>query len=174
MEKEKIIMILVLFLIIIMGCYNYIDNENRYQEININNIQLKVPYNNESILNNNSEHLSIYEDTKNAIKIYVFDTKGTLFTDSKEMFQFITARDTNQLESIEMIEDERSFNYSKSLNEYTYLNQYGSKYILIITQNKEDMIKIIESIRSNTTDEEYTTNYEEKILEDAINYNHTF
>lgn len=157
----------------ILGFYNYYLNEYTYKKININEIELKVPTSNVSVVNS-TDHFSTYEDLKNGIKIYVFDDDNTTLSDAQVMFNFISIRDENQLEVSHLEEDKYSFNYSSSLNEYTYLNYTNNKNIFIITKNKEDILKILKTIKYNKSNNDSNTDYQEKIIEDTVKYHPQF
>lgn len=169
MEKQKSVIIVILAIILTMGLFNFFVISETNKTITVNEIEVKVPDTNNKVINQ-TEHYSTYEDMENGIFIYVFDSQGTTFTDVKEMFNFLTARDVNQLETIQLEEDDYSFNYSRSLNEYTYLLKSNNKNIFVITKDKEDMLKIIKSIKNKSVKKTKNKNYQEEIIEDTVNY----
>jgi len=172
MDTKKVLLIIIAF-ICILGCYNYIIMENTYKTITINEVMTTVPISNVSV-ENSTDHFSTYEDLKNGIKIYVFDDDNASLLDVKEMFNFITIRDENQLEVIVEEDNDYSFNYSSSLNEYTYLNNKNNKNIFVITKDKDDMLKIIKTIKYNITNNDSNNDYQEKIIEDTVKYHPQF
>ena len=172
MDIKKVVIISILFIICVMCFYNVADNVFNYKRINVNEVQLKVPYSNVSVINQ-TDHFSKYEDLENGIKIYVFDDDETSLKDVNEMFNFLTVRDVNQMEAI-LIEDKKfSYNYSSSLNEYTFLNNSNNKNIFVVTKNNENMLKILKSIKINTTVDNVDDNYQEKIIQETIKYHPT-
>lgn len=172
MDIKKVVIISILFIICVMCFYNVADNVFNYKRINVNEVQLKVPYSNVSVINQ-TDHFSTYEDLENGIKIYVFDDDETSLKDVNEMFNFLTVRDVNQMEAI-LIEDKKfSYNYSSSLNEYTFLNNSNNKNIFVVTKNNENMLKILKSIKINTTVDNVDDNYQEKIIQETIKYHPT-
>lgn len=172
MDIKKVVIISILFIICCLCFYNAINNEFNYKRINVNEVQVKVPYSNVSVINQ-TDHFSIYEDLENGIKIYVFDDDETTLKDVNEMFNFLTVRDVNQMEAI-LIEDKKfSYNYSSSLNEYTFLNNSNNKNIFVVTKNNENMLKILKSIKINTTVDNVDDNYQEKIIQETIKYHPT-
>lgn len=168
MNKQKSVIIVILAIILAMGLFNFFVISETYKTINVNEIEVKVPATNNNVINQ-TEHYSTYEDVDNGIFIYVFDSQGTTFTDAKEMFNFLTARDVNQLETIQLEEDDYYFNYSSSLNEYTYLLNNNNKNIFVITKNKDDMLNIIKSIKNKSVNKSKNKNYQEEIIEDTVN-----
>ena len=172
MDKEKLVIIVILAIICTMGLLNFFVLSENSKTININEIEIKVP-NTDNMVKNQTEHYSTYEDTDNGIFIYVFDTQGTSLKDAGEMFTFLTARDVNQLETTQIEEDNYKFNYSASLNEYTYLLNSNDKNVFIVTKNKQDMINIIKSIKNISSHTNNTDNYQENIIEDTVNYSHS-
>lgn len=172
MDIQKVVIIGILFIICGLCFYNAINNEFDYKRINVNEVEVKVPYNNVSVINQ-TDHFSTYEDLENGIKIYVFDDDETTLNDVNEMFNFLTVRDVNQMEAI-LIEDKKfSYNYSSSLNEYTFLNNSNNKNIFVVTKNNENMLKILKSIKINTTVDNVDDNYQEKIIQKTIKYHPT-
>lgn len=168
MEKQKSVIIVILAIILTMGLFNFFVISETNKIVTVNEIEFKVPNTNNNVTNQ-TEHYSTYEDVENGIFLYVFDSQGTTFTDAKELFNFLTARDVNQLETIQLEEDDYTFNYSRSLNEYTYLLKSNKKNIFVITKNKEDMLKIIKSIKNKSTNKNKNKNYQEEIIEDTVN-----
>ena len=173
MDIQKVVIIGILFIICCLCFYNAINNEFNYKMINVNEVQVKVPYSNVSVINQ-TDHFSIYEDLENGIKIYVFDDDETTLNDVKEMFNFLTVRDINQMEVISVEDKKFSYNYSSSLNEYTYLNNSNNKNIFVVTKNKENMLNILKSMKINTTVDNVYDNYQEKIIQKTIKYHPTF
>ena len=90
------------------------------------------------------------------------------------MFNFLTVRDINQMEVISVEDKKFSYNYSSSLNEYTYLNNSNNKNIFVVTKNKENMLNILKSMKINTTVDNVDDNYQEKIIQKTIKYHPTF
>lgn len=173
MDTKKVLLILIITSICILGLYNYFIIQNSYKSININEVQVKVPASNVSVVNS-TDHFSSYEDFKNGVEIYVFDDDGTSLADAPEMFNFITVRDENQLEEIVLDENDYSLNYSSSLNEYTYLNNQNNKNIFVITKNKEDIVKIIKTLKVKKNNNDSNNNLQEKIIEDTVKHHPQF
>lgn len=168
MDKEKIVIIVILSVFFVMCLFNYFVLSENNKTININEIEVKVPDTNNTVIDH-TEHYSTYEDIKNGIVIYVFDSKKTSLNDAEDMFRFINARDVNQLETISIEEDDYRFNYSKSLNEYTYLSNRDDKNIFVITKDKEDLMKIIKSMKFKSTKRNESDSYQEDIIENTVN-----
>lgn len=170
MEKNKSIMIIIILLIGILGVTNLLVNLHLdYKSINIDEVIMEVPHSNTTI-SNKTNHYTEYNDTNNGVYVYVFDSEGSSLMDAPEMFQFISIRDVNQLESITFKEENCTYNYSSSLNEYTYLDKHNHKSIFIITKDEMVMQHIIKSLNydmvNNTTK---TNNSQEKIVEKVVN-----
>lgn len=173
MDKEKLVIIVILSIICVMGLFNFFILSESNKTININEIEIKVPDTSNKVINQ-TDHYSIYEDVHNGIVIYVFDTEGTSLNDVDEMFKFLTVRDVNQLETIPIEEKEYNFNYSNSLNEYTYLLNNNNKNIFVITKNKDDMVNIIKSIKNKSVENNKSNNYQETLIEDTVNFHPSF
>ena len=170
---KKLILIIILFSICILGFYNYLITENTYKSININEVEVKVPNSNVTVINS-TDHYSSYEDYENGVKIYVFDNDDASLIDAQEMFNFITIRDENQLEVILTEDNNHKYNYSSSLNEFTYLNNTNNKNIFVITKDKEHMIKILKTINIHGINNNSEYDYQEKIVEDTVKYHPQF
>lgn len=172
MEIKKVL-ILIVGLMCILSISNYfLVPENHEKIITINEVELTVPNNNFTVTNT-TEHYSFYEDMDSGVKIYVFDSQGTNIIDAKEMFNFLSVRDINQLEVVTIQEKNYTFNYSSSLNEYTYLLNKENINMFIITKNKEDMTRIIKEMKiknENRNESNDTKNNQEKIIENTVNY----
>lgn len=171
MEKNKEFLIIILVLLCIMGIANLLVNmqATNYQIITIDEVKMEVPYSNTTI-SNKTGHYTEYNDTYNGVYVYVFDSSGSSLIDAPEMFQFIVIRDVNQLESITYNEENTTYNYSSSLNEYTYLDNNMHKSVFIITKNEEDIMHIIQSLNyDNVKINNNTNNSQEKIVEKVVN-----
>lgn len=171
MERNKSILIIIIVLLCIMGITNLLLDmqSTHYQPITIDEIKMEVPPSNTNISSKTS-HYTEYNDTVNGVYVYVFDSEGSSLMDASEMFQFISIRDVNQLESIPFTEENATYNYSSSLNEYTYLDNYMHKSVFIITKDDKTMQHIIKSLNyENVNKNNNTNNSQEKIIEKVVN-----
>ena len=176
METRKVVLIVIFALICVLSiCNVFVSPVNNYKTVTVNDVEVSVPNNNCSVVNR-TDHFSYYEDMAGGVMVYVFNSRGSNLTDVKEMFNFITVRDVNQIEVIPVEEEEYSFNYSSSLNEYTCLINVEDRNVFVITKNEDDMIRVLESLKVKSDDvgENSSSGYQERIVEDTVNFHPTF
>ncbi len=178
MERKNIIISIILILCL-MGAVNYLflPKNTFYDTIELNEVKMKVPSTNNNTTMNLS-HYTEYNDTENGVNIYVFDSEGTTLNDAGQLFKFLSNRDINQLQAIQYNKDNLTYNYSSSLNEYTYLKNFKHKNIFVIAKNEEDMQHIIKSLsiyeKKNNITANKSNNTEEKIVEKVVTYHPNF
>ena len=155
MKTKGLIFIIIIALICIGGCaYAILSQPTQYKNITMNGIVCEVPESSAKVIPQ-TQHYSIYNDSENGVAMYVFDSEGTGFGDISEMTSFAATREANQI-GAQLEEDENyMYNYSSTLKEYTYLCNYTHKNVFVITENREDMLHILKTMK---LDNEITLN----------------
>lgn len=140
--------IALILIVLVSGAYFMFFNQPQYKNITMNGITVEVPESNVTVLQQ-TEAFSIYNDTKNKVDIFVFDSTNTGLDDLSDAMTFATVRDTFQVGAVSQNSDGYTYNYSDTNKVYSYVTNYTHKNLLIITANKEDMIHALQTIKVN-------------------------
>lgn len=146
--KQLTIICIIGVLCVGAGAYMMFFSTPEYMNITMNGVTFEVPKSNATVTNQ-SEHMSLYNDSQSNIAITVFDSEGMGLDDFGEATAFAAVRDTFQTGAQLQENSNLQYNHSDTLNVYTYLTNYGHKNVFIVTKNKEDMEHILLKLSSN-------------------------
>ncbi|RAP54698.1 MAG: hypothetical protein BZ137_00830 [Methanosphaera sp. rholeuAM130] len=164
--RTKNVLIIVIIILAIVGIglasYMLLPQEEEYKNISMDGITFEVKNSTANVTNTTANYY-IYNDTENNITVLLFDSEGMGLDDFDEATQFAAVRDAMQMDNKEQNSNNTTYNYSQTVNRYTYLTNYTHKNLFIITQDKGDMEHIINTIKidtnvANNTTENQTNN----------------
>ena len=96
--------IALILIVLVSGAYFMFFNQPQYKNITMNGITVEVPESNVTVLQQ-TEAFSIYNDTKNKVDIFVFDSTNTGLDDLSDAMTFATVRDTFQVGAVSQNSD---------------------------------------------------------------------
>ncbi|WP_455644937.1 hypothetical protein [Methanosphaera sp.] len=160
MRQKNVLLIIICIIVLCLigvGAYTLFSTQESYKNITMNGIQIEVPDNNITVVNQ-TEHYSIYNDTENNLTILTLDSEDTSFADMSELVTYAGTREVYQVGATSQTKDNVTFNKSESTGIYSYVGNYTNKNILISTTDEDLMIHILQSMKlaenstQNTTD----------------------
>lgn len=145
-----------------VGTYLMMTPQTQYKNITIDGLTFEVKNSTANVTNSTSNYY-IYNDTENNITILLFDSEGMGLNDFDEATVFAAVRDALQMNNQLQNDTNYTYNYTQTVNRYTYLTNYTHKNLFIITQDKGDMEHILSTIKldanaDNNTTENQTNN----------------
>lgn len=140
-NRSKIIIIILIIIALIAGIYSYTSYEN-YQNITMNGLKCEVPESNVNITN--SSDYQIYDNTKNNLKIIVYDEYQT--NDTNETSSFDEVKNTAQTNITSLTKANVTYNKSQS-GLCSYYGNYSGRNVLITTPNENTLIHILQTLK---------------------------
>ncbi|MBO7719398.1 MAG: hypothetical protein J6S29_04505 [Methanosphaera sp.] len=160
MRTKNILIILVIILAIIgaaIGAYMLLTPQSEYKNVTIDGLTFEVK--NSSVnVTNVTENYYIYNDTENNITILLFDSEGMGLNDFDEATQFAAVRDALQANNQPQNDANYTYNYTQTVDRYTYLTNYTHKNLFVITKDKGDMEHILSTIKEDANIDNTTEN----------------
>ncbi|MBQ6220381.1 MAG: hypothetical protein IJJ47_11660 [Methanosphaera sp.] len=151
MRTKNVAIIGVIALIAIVavcGSYFLFFNHVEYKNITMNGVTMEVPKSDDNVTQNTSLY-SRYNDTKNHINAFVYDSTNAGINDLDEAMEFAALREMFQLNATPETNDGITYNYSKSTGVYSYVTNFTHKNVLVVTKDKENMIHIVKTLKVN-------------------------
>lgn len=165
MRTKNLLIILLIILAVIgvaVGAYFMLTPQTEYKNVTMDGLTFEVKNVSANVTNMTANYY-IYNDTENNITVLLFDSEGMGLNDFDEATQFAAVRDALQMNNQAQNGTNYTYNYTQTVNRYTYLTNYTHKNLFVITQDKGDMEHILSTIKldantGNNTTENQTNN----------------
>lgn len=162
-NRSKIIIIILIIIALIAGIYSYTSYEN-YQNITMNGLKCEVPESNVNITN--SSDYQIYDNTKDNLKIIVYDEYET--NNTNETTSFDKVKNTAQTNITSLTKANVTYNKSQS-GLCSYYGNYSGRNVLITTPNENTLIHILQTLKVEPLEVKTSNDTNETVKEDTTN-----
>lgn len=159
MRTKNLLIILLIILAVIgvaVGAYFMLTPQTEYKNVTMDGLTFEVKNVSANVTNMTANYY-IYNDTENNITVRLFDSEGMGLNDFDEATQFAAVRDALQMNNQAQNGTNYTYNYTQTVNRYTYLTNYTHKNLFVITQDKGDMEHILSTIKLDANNDNSTT-----------------